>query len=152
MSFHLSSLPLDIRGRQIDTLPFLSATDPDEVFFRSPRFALRHNCTGIITHVDGTTVSAFGYLPQEMIGRSIFDFFHPEDFGIINEIYEKIVEIAKNAGASFCGTPYRFQIQNGCYVTLDTKWACFINPWSRQLEFIIGHHRVLKGKSIEMWF
>lgn len=116
------------------------------MFFRSPRFALRHNCTGIITHVDGTTVSAFGYLPQEMIGRSIFDFFHPEDFEIIKGIYEQIVEIAKTAGASFCGTPYRFQIQNGCYVTLDTEWACFINPWSRQLEFIIGHHRVLRGE------
>lgn len=106
---------------------------------------MRHNCTGIITHVDGTTVSAFGYLPQDMIGRSIFDFFHPEDFGIIKDIYLKIVEIAKTAGASYCGNPYRFQIQNGCYVTLDTEWACFLNPWSRQLEFIIGHHRVLKG-------
>lgn len=119
--------------------------DPDEVFSRSPRFALRHNCAGLITHVDGTAVSAFGYLPHEMIGRSIFDFFHPEDFAIIKEIYEKIVDLAKNAGSSFCSTPYRFQIQNGCYVTLDTEWACFINPWSRNLEFIIGHHRVLKG-------
>lgn len=120
-------------------------SDPDEVLNRSPRFALRHNCTGIITHVDGTAVSAFGYLPQDMIGRSIFDFFHPEDLGIIKEIYEQIVEIAKTTGGPFCGSPYRFQIQNGCYVTLDTEWACFINPWSRQLEFIIGHHRVLKG-------
>lgn len=124
--------------------PFPSP-DPDEIFNRSPRFAIRHNCTGLITHVDSTIVSAFGYLPQEMIGRSIFEFFHPEDFGIMKEIYEKIVEIAKTAGASFCGSPYRFQIQNGCYVTLDTEWACFISPWSRQLEFIIGHNRVLKG-------
>lgn len=80
-----------------------------------------------------------------MIGRCIFDFFHPEDFGIIKDIYETIVQRAKTAGASYCGNPYRFQIQNGCYVTLDTEWACFINPWSKQLEFIIGHHRVLKG-------
>lgn len=80
-----------------------------------------------------------------MIGRSIFDFFHPEDFGIIKDSYEKIVDMAKTAGVSYCGSPYRFRIQNGCYVTMETEWACFINPWSRQLEFIIGHHRVLKG-------
>lgn len=108
---------------------------------------MRHNCTGIITHVDGTTVSAVGYLPQDMIGRSIFDFIHPEDFGIIKDIYLNIAEIAKTAETSYCGTPYRFQIQNGCYVTLDTEWACFLNPWSRQLEFVTGHHRVLKGSS-----
>ena len=41
--------------------------------------------------------------------------------------------------------PYRFMVRNGGYIVLETDWSCFINPWSRKLEFVIGKHTVLKG-------
>lgn len=30
---------------------------------------------------------------------------------------------------------------------LETDWSCFINPWSKKLEFVIGKHTVLQGPS-----
>ncbi|XP_059620857.1 period circadian protein isoform X2 [Phlebotomus argentipes] len=118
----------------------------DEILcHRSPKFSTRHTAAGILSHVEGSAVGAFGYLPQDMIGRSIMDFYHPEDYPYIKEVYETVMRVGKTAGASFCSKPYRFLVHNGCYVTLETEWTSFVNPWSRQLEFVIGHHRVLRG-------
>ena len=44
--------------------------------------------------------------------------------------------------------PYKFKVRNGGYILLETDWSCFINPWSRKLEFVIGKHTVLKGPAI----
>lgn len=50
-----------------------------------------------------------------------------------------------HTGVSFYSKPYRFLINNGSWITLETEWTSFVNPWSKKLEFIIGHNRVLKG-------
>ncbi|TGZ43164.1 Period circadian protein [Temnothorax longispinosus] len=48
-------------------------------------------------------------------------------------------------GSSFRSKPYRFAVQNGGCVVLETEWSSFINPWTKKLEFVVGQHRVLKG-------
>lgn len=50
-------------------------------------------------------------------------------------------------GKSIRSKPYNFRAFNGCYVLLETDWTCFVNPWTKKLEFVAGHHRVLKGPS-----
>lgn len=97
-----------------------------------------------MSHVDGTA-SLLGFLPQDMLSRNIMDFYHPEDMPLLKEMYETIMVKGQAAGASFCGKPYRFLTHNGCYVTVETEWSIFVNPWSHHLEFVIGYHRVLKG-------
>lgn len=109
------------------------------------KFYTKHTSAGIINHVDGAAVAISGYLPQDILGKLIFDFYHPEDMSFLKEIYETIMWEAQKAGSSFHSKPYRFLIQNGCYITIETEWISFVNPWSTKLEFIVGHHRVLKG-------
>lgn len=75
------------------------------------------------------------------------DFYHPEDMPLLREVYETIMVKGQTAGATFCGNPYRFLTHNGCYITIETEWSIFVNPWSHHLEFVIGYHRVLKGPS-----
>ena len=48
-------------------------------------------------------------------------------------------------GTSFRSKPYRFVTQNGGYVVLETDWSSFVNPWREKIEFVVGHHRVLRG-------
>lgn len=118
---------------------------PDEILnHRSPKFSTRHTSTGILTALDGDSVPAFGYLPQDIIGRSIMDFYHPADLPLLKTVYGAVMRKGETA-AAFRSQPYRFLIRNGCYVTLETEWTSFVNPWSRKLEFVVGHHRVLKG-------
>ncbi|KAG5671629.1 hypothetical protein PVAND_001821 [Polypedilum vanderplanki] len=119
----------------------------DEVFTaqrENMKFTTRHTATGILSHVDGTA-HLLGFLPQDMLSRNIMDFYHPDDMLLLKEVYETIM--VKGQGASFCGKPYRFLTHNGYYITVETEWSIFVNPWSHHLEFVIGHHRVLRGPS-----
>lgn len=122
----------------------------DEIFSTQRdqgKFSTRHTASGVLSHVDGNLASLSGFLPQDMLGKSIMDFYHPEDMPLLKEVYETIMTKGQTAGASFCGKPYRFLVHNGCYITLHTKWTSFVNPWSHHLEFVIGHHQVVKGPS-----
>ncbi|GLH14252.1 Period circadian protein [Gryllus bimaculatus] len=116
-------------------------THPDETKISS-KFIIRHQASCELSHVDSDIVQYLGYMPQDMIGRSVFEFYHPEDSPYLKEVYEGVI---KAQGQPFRSKPYRFKAQNGGFVLLDTEWSAFINPWSRKLEFIIGQNRVLKG-------
>lgn len=74
------------------------------------------------------------------------EYYHPNDLEFLKTIYKTVMKNGQTADASFCSKPYRFLAHNGCYITLETEWTSFVNPWSRKLEFVIGHHRVFQGK------
>lgn len=48
-------------------------------------------------------------------------------------------------GIPYKSKPYRFIIQNGDFVVLETDWSAYINPWTKKIEHIQGQHRVIKG-------
>lgn len=50
-----------------------------------------------------------------------------------------------HTGVSFYSKPYRFLTNNASWIVLETEFTSFVNPWSKKLEFVIGHNRVLKG-------
>lgn len=56
-----------------------------------------------------------------------------------------VEQVIRLEGSSFRSKPYRFAVQNGGCVVLETEWSSFINPWTKKLEFVVGQHRVLKG-------
>jgi len=62
---------------------------PEETIISSV-FTTRHTATCHLCHVDPDVVQYFGYLPQDMVGRSLFDFYHPEDLPFIKDIYETV--------------------------------------------------------------
>ena len=91
--------------------------------------------------MDEIAISYLGYLPQEMEGTDIFNFYHPGDLVYLKEAYENIIA---DQGKPFKSREYRFKAKNGCYLTLETIWSCFINPWSKKLEFVDAKHTIVK--------
>ncbi|XP_072762384.1 period circadian regulator isoform X2 [Anoplolepis gracilipes] len=154
--FHLTLSFRDFRDRKpaeqkssnramflvVTAQPVHSAYKAPEETIISSIFTTRHTATCHLSHVDPDVVQYFGYLPQDMVGRSLFDFYHPEDLPFIKDIYETVIRLE---GSSFRSKPYRFAVQNGGCVVLETEWSSFINPWTKKLEFVVGQHRVLKG-------
>lgn len=53
-------------------------------------FKTLHTTMCQFSHVDSDVVQYLGYLPQDMIGRSLFDFYHPEDLPLLKDIYETV--------------------------------------------------------------
>ena len=115
---------------------------------RCAKFSTRHTAAGLVTHVDGASVALLGYLPQDVIGKSIMNLYHPDDLPLLKGVYETVMQKSQTGGVSFCSKPYRLLARNGCYITIETDWTSFVNPWLRKLEFVIGNHRVIKGLSL----
>uniref|UniRef100_A0A0A9VU86 Period circadian protein n=2 Tax=Lygus hesperus TaxID=30085 RepID=A0A0A9VU86_LYGHE len=109
---------------------------------KSPKFMTRHSVNCQLVHVDPEVTFYFGFLPQDMLARSVLDFYHPEDLHFLKEVYEAVIKEERHP---FRSKPYRFLCQNGGYVLIETELSSFINPWTRKLEFIIGQHKVLRG-------
>ncbi|XP_026519684.1 period circadian protein homolog 2 isoform X2 [Notechis scutatus] len=102
-------------------------------------FTTIHTPSCLFQEVDERAVPLLGYLPQDLIGTSVLLHLHPSDRGLMLTIHKKILQYG---GQPFDYSPIRFCTRNGEYVTLDTSWSSFINPWSRKITFIIGRHKV----------
>ncbi|XP_051873667.1 period circadian protein homolog 2 isoform X2 [Pristis pectinata] len=105
-------------------------------------FTTTHTPSCVFQDVEERAVPLLGYLPQDLIGMPVLMHLHPDDQPLMLGIHKKIL---KQAGQPFEHSPVRFCTQNGEYITIDTSWSSFINPWSRKVSFIIGRHKVRTG-------
>ncbi|XP_063305760.1 period circadian protein homolog 1 isoform X2 [Pelobates fuscus] len=102
-------------------------------------FTTRHTPSCLFQEVDERAVPLLGYLPQDLIGMPVLCFVHPEDRPLMLAIHKKVLQ---QAGQPFDHSPIRFCARSGEYVTIDTSWSSFVNPWSRKVAFILGRHKV----------
>lgn len=51
-------------------------------------FSTRHTTSGHFSHMDSNGIAYLGYLPQDILGFSIFDFYHREDLTLLRDIYQ----------------------------------------------------------------
>ncbi|XP_037705180.1 period circadian protein homolog 2 isoform X2 [Choloepus didactylus] len=105
-------------------------------------FTTTHTPSCLFQDVDERAVPLLGYLPQDLMETPVLLQLHPSDRPLMLAIHKKILQ---SGGQPFDYSPIRFRARNGEYVTLDTSWSSFINPWSRKISFIIGRHRVRVG-------
>lgn len=52
-------------------------------------FISRHSMDGKFTFVDQRVIGILGYQPQELLGKTCFDYFHPEDQNHMKESFEQ---------------------------------------------------------------
>ncbi|XP_072255471.1 period circadian protein homolog 1 isoform X2 [Pyxicephalus adspersus] len=102
-------------------------------------FTTRHTPSCVFQEVDERAVPLLGYLPQDLIGMPVLFFIHPEDRPLMLAIHTKVLQ---QAGQPLDHSPIRLCARSGEYVTIDTSWSSFVNPWSRKVSFILGRHKV----------
>jgi period circadian protein len=61
---------------------------PEEVPSTPGKFVTRHSASCNFGHMDTDAISYLGHLPQDLIGNSILDYYHPEDMLLLKSIYE----------------------------------------------------------------
>uniref|UniRef100_A0A8C4RYP6 Period circadian clock 3 n=1 Tax=Erpetoichthys calabaricus TaxID=27687 RepID=A0A8C4RYP6_ERPCA len=106
-------------------------------------FTTTHSPSCMFQEVDERAVPLLGYLPQDLIGTSILSYLHPDDRPLMLSVHRKVLQFAGQP--PFDHSPIRFRTQNGDFISLDTSWSSFVNPWSRKVAFIIGRHKVRAG-------
>ncbi|MBN3301621.1 PER1 protein, partial [Amia calva] len=102
-------------------------------------FTTSHTPSCVFQEVDERAVPLLGYLPQDLVGTPVLLYLHPEDRPAMVAIHKKILQLA---GQPLDHSPLRVCARSGEYLTIDTSWSCFVNPWSRKVAFIIGRHKV----------
>ncbi|XP_061163073.1 period circadian protein homolog 1-like isoform X1 [Saccostrea echinata] len=139
-----SSGETDKRSRiciHLECVPLQSLYNVESVQLENQTFYMRHSMYCSYSYMHPNAIPLLGYLPQDMNGMSIFDFYHKDDMETLYNIYRQIV-VSK--GTPFKSKPIRLRTRNGCWLTVETEWSSFANPWSHRLEFIIGQHRLVK--------
>nr|XP_023700342.1 period circadian protein homolog 2-like isoform X2 [Paramormyrops kingsleyae] len=105
-------------------------------------FTTTHTPNCLFQDVDERAVPLLGYLPQDLIGTPVLLHLHPCDRPLMLAVHRKILQYM---GQPFDHSSIRFCARSGEYVTLDTSWSSFVNPWSRKVSFVIGRHKVRMG-------
>uniref|UniRef100_G3WIA9 Aryl hydrocarbon receptor nuclear translocator 2 n=1 Tax=Sarcophilus harrisii TaxID=9305 RepID=G3WIA9_SARHA len=96
-------------------------------------FLSRHNSEGIITFVDPRCISVIGYQPQDLLGKDILEFCHPEDQSHLRESFQQVVKLK----GQVLSVMYRFRTKNREWMLIRTSSFTFQNPYSDEIEYII---------------
>ncbi|XP_033471015.2 basic helix-loop-helix ARNT-like protein 2 isoform X5 [Epinephelus lanceolatus] len=110
-----------------------------EISVKPSEFITRCAIDGKFTFVEQQATTVIGYLPQEVLGTSCYEYFHQDDLQHLAEKHRQVLR-SKEKIETQC---YRFKTKHGCYVSLQSQWFSFTNPWTKEVEFIVSLNRVL---------
>lgn len=75
----------------------------------------RHTQEGVYTYASPACRALLGYEPEELVGRSAYEFFHPEDLAVVQGTHAAIMELPDTRTVS-----YRIRRKDGSYVWFET--------------------------------
>uniref|UniRef100_A0A8D0KYM9 Aryl hydrocarbon receptor nuclear translocator n=1 Tax=Strix occidentalis caurina TaxID=311401 RepID=A0A8D0KYM9_STROC len=108
-------------------------------------FISRHNTEGIFTFIDHRCVATVGYQPQELLGKDIVDFCHPEDQQLLRDSFQQVVKLK----GQVLSVMFRFRSKNREWLWMRTSSFTFQNPYSDEIEYIICTNTNVKNSSQE---
>uniref|UniRef100_A0A4W4DMT2 Hypoxia inducible factor 1 subunit alpha, like n=1 Tax=Electrophorus electricus TaxID=8005 RepID=A0A4W4DMT2_ELEEL len=106
----------------------------------SSTFLTRHSMELSFTQCDGRVTELVGYQPEELIGRSAYEFFHALDFDHVT----KSLHILLTKG-QVCTNQYRFLAKNGGFVWAETQATILYNSKTSQPEAVVCLNFILSG-------
>lgn len=106
----------------------------------SSTFLTRHNLDMTYTQCDGRVTELVGYQPDDLIGRSAFEFFHALDFDHMSRSLHILF-----AKGQVCTSQYRFLAKNGGFVWTETQATVLYNSRTSQPEAVVCLNFILSG-------
>lgn len=96
-------------------------------------FISRHAMDGKFTFIDPRVTTVLGYQPQELLGKTCFDFFHPEDQNHMKENFEQVLKMK----GQVMSVMYRLRAKNREWLWLRTSSFAFLNPYTNDVEYVV---------------
>nr|XP_053651035.1 protein cycle-like isoform X4 [Cherax quadricarinatus] len=102
-------------------------------------FISKHTNDGKFVFIDQRASLLLGWLPQELLGSSMYEYFHQDDITFLTETHRATLQNSES-----CTTQvYRFRTKEGYFVRLQSNWWTFKNPWTKEIEYIISKNSVV---------
>ncbi|XP_046673518.1 protein cycle-like isoform X2 [Homalodisca vitripennis] len=136
----------DEREYNNDDLPCLVAIArvlPNDVHPDIPRHSIkiptiqfysRHTSDGKFIFCDEKVTLVLGFLPQDLVGTSMYEYFHKEDIPRLAKLHKTCLYKSLTVTTE----TYRFRNKDGHYVHLQSVWKPVWNPWTKDFEFFHG--------------
>ncbi|XP_051162665.1 aryl hydrocarbon receptor nuclear translocator-like protein 1 isoform X3 [Leptopilina boulardi] len=101
---------------------------------RTIEFVSRHAMDGKFIFVDQRVTLVLGYLPQELLGTSMYEYYHHDDIPFLAESHKTVLQSQERISTQV----YRFRSKEASFVRLQSEWKSFKNPWTKEIEYIIA--------------
>jgi PAS domain S-box-containing protein len=106
-------------------------------------FISRHSVDGKFTFVDQRVTSLLGYQPQELLGKSVYEFYHHDDREQMKESFEQVLKLK----GQVMSVMYRFRAaKSGDWIWLRTSSMSFQNPYTEDIEYIVCTNTTVNNK------
>ncbi|XP_016392368.1 aryl hydrocarbon receptor nuclear translocator-like protein 1 isoform X1 [Sinocyclocheilus rhinocerous] len=116
-----------------------------DIRVKPTEYVSRHAIDGKFVFVDQRATAILAYPPQELLGTSFYEYFHQDDIGHLAECHRQVLQMREKINTN-C---YKFKIKDGSVITLRSRWFSFMNPWTKEVEYIVSTNTVVSGSSLD---
>ncbi|XP_021933115.1 protein cycle isoform X2 [Zootermopsis nevadensis] len=106
---------------------------------RTIQFISRHAMDGKFLFVDQRATLVLGFLPQELLGTSMYEYYHHDDILHLAESHKAALQASDRVTTQV----YQFRSKDGCFVRLQSEWKSFRNPWTKDVEYLVAKNSVV---------
>ncbi|KAG5889664.1 hypothetical protein JTB14_007804 [Gonioctena quinquepunctata] len=126
-------------GRILPHISTVAAYSQGRPNVRQIQFISRHALDGKFLFIDQRSTLVLGFLPQELLGTSMYEYFHHDDIQAVAECHKITLQ---TTDAVTTGV-YRFRTKSGSFIKLQSEWRSFKNPWTKEIENIIARNNLI---------
>lgn len=103
----------------------------------------RHDVQGAFLYVSPASYALTGYRPEELIGKQVLPFVHPNDA-------ENLLKLFNASNGAIVAIPYRAKHKNGGYVWLETTAKVIYDQNHRAVEIQASSRDITERKQAQM--
>ncbi|XP_021458242.2 aryl hydrocarbon receptor nuclear translocator-like protein 1 [Oncorhynchus mykiss] len=117
----------------------------EDIRVKPTDYVSRHAIDGKFVFVDQRATAILAYLPQELLGTSFYEYFHQDDIGHLAKCHRQVLQMREKINTN-C---YKFKIKDGSFITLRSRWFSFMNPWTKEVEYIVSTNTVVSCSMLD---